>query len=254
MLVTTHYMSEAEHCDHLALMFAGRVVADASPQQMKQQVLAEAGQLYRVYADNAAALVAPLQEAGFANVSPYGTPACADAGCGTAAAGAAGWGAAAAAARPIAMEDVFVQRVSQLEAQNATGEPAMNLHSGIGHCGQGMARNRARPPVLHPGLCGAGLADAVVGYGLSLDVENIPFAVVDHDRSAASRDYAYRFIDSRYFQFRGYAGDERDAAKLIGSGAVRVVLVIPPQFGKTLARAVRQPSRPWWTAAFPAAP
>jgi ABC-2 type transport system ATP-binding protein len=72
MLVTTHYMSEAEHCDHLALMFAGRVVADASPQQMKQQVLAEAGQLYQVYADNAAALVAPCA-AGFANVSPYGT-------------------------------------------------------------------------------------------------------------------------------------------------------------------------------------
>jgi ABC-2 type transport system permease protein len=74
------------------------------------------------------------------------------------------------------------------------------------------------------------------GYGLSLDVENIPFAVVDHDRSAASRDYAYRFIDSRYFQFRGYTGDERDAARLIASGQVRVVLVIPPQFGKTLAQ------------------
>jgi ABC-type multidrug transport system ATPase subunit len=32
ILVTTHYMSEAEHCDHLALMYAGRVVADASPE------------------------------------------------------------------------------------------------------------------------------------------------------------------------------------------------------------------------------
>jgi ABC-2 type transport system ATP-binding protein len=33
ILVTTHYMSEAEHCDHLALMYAGRVVADASPER-----------------------------------------------------------------------------------------------------------------------------------------------------------------------------------------------------------------------------
>ena len=31
ILVTTHYMSEAEHCDHLALMYAGRMIADASP-------------------------------------------------------------------------------------------------------------------------------------------------------------------------------------------------------------------------------
>jgi len=28
----------------------------------------------------------------------------------------------------------------------------------------------------------------LLGYGLSLDVENIPFAVVDYDRSALSRD------------------------------------------------------------------
>ena len=47
------------------------------------------------------------------------------------------------------------------------------------------------------------LLKVLFGYGLSLDVENIPFAVVDQDRSAASRDYAYRFIDSRYFSFRG---------------------------------------------------
>ena len=37
------------------------------------------------------------------------------------------------------------------------------------------------------------------GYGLSLDVEHIPFALVDHDKSSLSRDYGYRFISSRYF-------------------------------------------------------
>ncbi|WP_159877216.1 ATP-binding cassette domain-containing protein [Aquitalea denitrificans] len=121
MLVTTHYMSEAEHCDHLALMFAGKVVADASPQQMKQQVLAEAGQLYQVRADNAAALVAPLRQAGFADVSPYGTalhvltPDVARLGAVLRDLGVQH----PPQARPIAMEDVFVQRVSQLEAQKA---------------------------------------------------------------------------------------------------------------------------------------
>lgn len=121
MLVTTHYMSEAEHCDHLALMFAGKVVADASPQQMKQQVLAEAGQLYQVRADNAAALVAPLRQAGFTDVSPYGTalhvltPDVARLGAVLRDLGVQH----PPQARPIAMEDVFVQRVSQLEAQKA---------------------------------------------------------------------------------------------------------------------------------------
>ena len=46
------------------------------------------------------------------------------------------------------------------------------------------------------------------GYGLSLDVENIPMAIVDHDRTALSREYANRFIGSRYFKFEGYADNE----------------------------------------------
>ncbi|NWK79981.1 ATP-binding cassette domain-containing protein [Aquitalea sp. LB_tupeE] len=123
LLVTTHYMSEAEHCDHLALMFAGRVVADASPQQMKQQVLTEAGQLYRVYADHAAALVSPLQAAGFANVLPYGsalhvlTPDVERLQQVLRTLGVE----RPPQPRPIAMEDVFVQRVSQLEAQSQGG-------------------------------------------------------------------------------------------------------------------------------------
>ena len=121
MLVTTHYMSEAEHCDHLALMFAGRVVADASPQAMKQQVLAEAGQLYQIRADNAAALVQPLRAAGFPHVSPYGTalhiltPELERLSTLLPTLGVS----ATPQPRPIAMEDVFVQRVSQLEAEKA---------------------------------------------------------------------------------------------------------------------------------------
>ena len=47
------------------------------------------------------------------------------------------------------------------------------------------------------------------GYGLSMDVENIPMAIVDHDRTPLSREYAHRFIDSRYFRFEGYADDEQ---------------------------------------------
>ncbi len=52
ILVTTHYMSEAEHCDHLALMYAGRVVADDTPDNMKRAVTAEAGGLLEVSVDN----------------------------------------------------------------------------------------------------------------------------------------------------------------------------------------------------------
>lgn len=72
------------------------------------------------------------------------------------------------------------------------------------------------------------------GYGLSLDVENIPFAIVDQDQTAHSRDYAYRFIDSRYFAFQGQLRHERDIAPLLANGKIRAAIVIPPGFGRDL--------------------
>ncbi len=72
------------------------------------------------------------------------------------------------------------------------------------------------------------------GYGLSLDVENIPFAVVDYDHSTQSRDYAYRFIDSRYFDFKGYVRDERELGSLLAQSRVRAAIVIPEHFGQRL--------------------
>lgn len=72
------------------------------------------------------------------------------------------------------------------------------------------------------------------GYGLSLDVENIPMAVVDHDRSPLSRELAHRFMDSRYFAFKGYADDERQLTDQITQGKLRAVIVIPPHFQRDL--------------------
>ncbi|WP_029919713.1 ABC transporter permease [Nevskia soli] len=72
------------------------------------------------------------------------------------------------------------------------------------------------------------------GYGLSLDVEHIPLAIIDYDHSALSREYAHRFSDSRYFDLKGYAASEREAGALLTAGTVRAVLLIPEHFGQRL--------------------
>jgi ABC-2 type transport system permease protein/ribosome-dependent ATPase len=74
----------------------------------------------------------------------------------------------------------------------------------------------------------------VFGYGLSLDVENIPFAVVDHDRSAMSRDYLHRFIDSRYFNYKGHVSSERELDPLLADSDIRFAIIIPPKFQENL--------------------
>ena len=74
----------------------------------------------------------------------------------------------------------------------------------------------------------------VFGYGLVLDVENIPFTILDRDRTALSRDYLYRFVDSRYFSYQGSLDHEDEADRLLEQGTVRAVLVIPEKFQERL--------------------
>jgi ABC-2 type transport system ATP-binding protein len=72
ILVTTHYMSEAEHCDHLALMYAGRIIVDASPAEMKQDLQDEAGQLLDIATDQPLMALKALEQAGFSGVAMFG--------------------------------------------------------------------------------------------------------------------------------------------------------------------------------------
>jgi drug efflux transport system ATP-binding protein len=73
LLVTTHYMSEAEHCDHLALMYAGRVISEGAPSFMKAQVEKEAGVLLELITNQPALALSSLKKAGFPGAALFGT-------------------------------------------------------------------------------------------------------------------------------------------------------------------------------------
>jgi ABC-2 type transport system permease protein len=83
----------------------------------------------------------------------------------------------------------------------------------------------------------------VFGYGMVLDVEHIPYAVLDRDHSALSRDYLYRFQQSRYFEFNGTLPDEAAADPLLAAGRIRAAIIIPEQFQERLLAGQAGPSR-----------
>lgn len=74
----------------------------------------------------------------------------------------------------------------------------------------------------------------VFGYGLVLDVEHISFVVVDRDHSSLSRDYLYRFYQSRYFSFQGELAGEGEADAWLKSGKARAVIIVPEKFQERL--------------------
>ena len=74
----------------------------------------------------------------------------------------------------------------------------------------------------------------VLSYGISFDVEKIPFAVHDQDRTVMSRDFLHRFIDSRYFDYKGDVSSERNLDPLLANSDIRFAIIIPPRFQERL--------------------
>lgn len=74
----------------------------------------------------------------------------------------------------------------------------------------------------------------VLGWGISFDVENIPFAVLDQDKSKLSRDFLHRFIDSRYFSYQGDVKKTEELDRLLAHSDIRFALIIPDKFQEKL--------------------
>jgi ABC-2 type transport system permease protein len=79
----------------------------------------------------------------------------------------------------------------------------------------------------------------IFGYAVTNDVEHLPMAVFDQDRSEASRRLAAAYQVSSYFDISYYVQDDDQLAYLLDSGQARVGLTIPPDYSEKLARRER---------------
>jgi ABC-type multidrug transport system ATPase subunit/ABC-type multidrug transport system permease subunit len=80
----------------------------------------------------------------------------------------------------------------------------------------------------------------VFGYGISLDVDHLPFAVLDSDGTPASRDYVDSFRGSYYFVENSPIPNYSELDRRLRNGELRLALELPPGFQKDLQRS-RQP-------------
>ena len=72
------------------------------------------------------------------------------------------------------------------------------------------------------------------GYALSLDVDHVPTAIYDLDRSSASRELIEQFKGSRYFDIVASAGNPDELNAAIDQGKAIIGVVIQPGFGSDL--------------------
>ena len=74
----------------------------------------------------------------------------------------------------------------------------------------------------------------VNGWGISFDVEDLAFAVLDRDRSPESRLYLEGFQGSRYFREHPPLGDGSELEARLESGELALAVEIPPGFGRAV--------------------
>jgi len=91
----------------------------------------------------------------------------------------------------------------------------------------------------------------VFGFGITFDVERLTYATLDRDRSPESRAYLENFSSSRYFTTRAPIVDDADLEKRLRSGELRLVVEIPPGFGRDLQRGRSPEVAVWLDGAFP---
>ena len=72
------------------------------------------------------------------------------------------------------------------------------------------------------------------GYALSLDVDQVKTVIVDHDKSALSRDFILKIQASSYFDLVAYPDSTRAAVHYLDKGLTTIAIVIPPGFSKDI--------------------
>ena len=75
----------------------------------------------------------------------------------------------------------------------------------------------------------------VLGYAATTDVKDIPIAIVDADRSTASRDLIHRFETSANFKIVAMAGSTNEIDRYLDRGEAWMAISIPPDYGRKVA-------------------
>jgi len=92
---------------------------------------------------------------------------------------------------------------------------------------------RRDPRTLYMALAMPVVMLLLFGFGLSFDIEHIPLAVLDSDRSKSSRALACRIFGSHEFEFAGDV-DNKTAEQALRRNQAAAVLVVPAGYEREL--------------------
>ena len=100
-------------------------------------------------------------------------------------------------------------------------------------------------------LAGSLLLMFVIGFGISLDVEDLRYAVMDRDQTGLSQNYALNLSGSRYFIEHRPVTDYQDMDARMRSGELSLAIEIPQGFARDAQRGKPAQIGVWIDGAMP---
>jgi ribosome-dependent ATPase len=203
IFISTHFMNEAQRCDRISLMHAGKVLDSDTPQGLMAK---------RGLDSLEATFIAYLQEA--VGEQPMNTAPPLE------------------QAPPPQRQRFSLRRLfsyARREALELRRDPIRG----------GMA------------LLGTVLLLFIIGYGISLDVEDLTFAVLDRDQTTTSQEYHRNLSGSRYFLEKPALRDYAELERRLRNGDISLAVEIPPHFGRDLKRGASPQIGMWIDGAMP---
>ena len=205
IFISTHFMNEAERCDRISLMHAGKVLASDTPQALVEK---------RGAATLEEAFIAYLQEA----------------------------------SDPVPIAEMVEAPV---KPESDPPRQAFSLRRLFSYSRREALELRRDPVRSTLALLGTVILMFIMGYGISMDVEDLRFAVLDRDQTVNSQGWSQNIAGSRYFieQPPLHSYDELD--RRMRDGELAVAIEIPPNFGRDIARGTPVQIGVWVDGAMP---
>ena len=200
IFISTHFMNEAERCDRISLMNDGQVLASDTPEEIVKKRGART-----------------LEEAFIAYLKD---------------------------ADPADAEDIPDTTTS---APVSAASQGISAHPRMRHRGFNFARAfsytlrealelRRDPVRLVMALFGSLILMLIMGYGITMDVNDLSYAVLDRDQTSLSQNYALNLSGSRYFLEHPPITDYADLDRRMRSGELSLAIEIPSGFARDVQR------------------
>ena len=228
IFLSTHFMNEGERCDRISLMHAGKVLASDAPARLIRN---------RGVATLEDAFIDYLQEAD-ADLRSAEPPA-----------------VVAPQTPPDAPR--LPSEAATVRSKAPPGAQPVHQKSGFSwgrllSYSQREALELQRDPVRAAlALAGSLILLTIMGLGISFDVENLKFAVLDRDQTGLSNNYTLQLSGSRYFVEQPPLTDYADLDRRMRAGQIALALEIPAGFARAVQRRARAEIGAWIDGSMP---